>query len=155
MRMALLEDSRSSSTTCTHIQERQKPNQLLKGGMQHLTKKRKLDHPLFPPPHFWDNLSQPFLTKLALQELNRRNAIKSRSQRPPESQYRRPYTRCAVAASRESSPLPAHEFYQQTSPSDRAQIRRFARNGGPDLKDLRGVGILQLSSIFYISIMLT
>ncbi|KAH6976721.1 hypothetical protein EDB80DRAFT_594099 [Ilyonectria destructans] len=106
---------------------------------QQVTKKRKLDHPSRPPPHLWDNLSQLVLTKGALRELDRRNTAEPHLQLRPGHRYRRPCTRRVAAARRNARPLSAQEFLQQSSPTDRAQLRRFASHGGPNLEYLRGV----------------
>ena len=94
-------------------------------------KKPKLDHASSTfcyPPHFFDNLSHIFLTKDALKELNQRNS-------PPHVQYLRPVTRAYSASTKRrlkpeieialAKPTKAHKLY--------------ARHGGPDLQDLRGV----------------
>ncbi|KAK0655232.1 hypothetical protein B0T16DRAFT_317809 [Cercophora newfieldiana] len=60
------------------------------------------------PPEFWDGLSKIWLTRAALEELDRRTA-------------RRP-----------SFPPPG------PSGQDTRELGRFARHGGPDLSDLRG-----------------
>ncbi|KAK7421021.1 hypothetical protein QQZ08_010142 [Neonectria magnoliae] len=148
--MVVLHDPRLSSTKCKSPQKRQRPIELSGDDTQHVTKKHKLYHPSIPPPRFWDNLSQPVLTRNALQELDRRNTTEPRSQHRPESRYRHSRTRRAVAARRETRPLSPQEFLQQSSPADRAQLRRFARHGGPNLKDLRGVRKLP-PPIFHIS----
>lgn len=101
--------------------------------IQHVAKKRKLHHPSRPPAHFWDKLSQLVLTKNALRELDRRNAAEPRLRLRLEDQRRRPRTR------RKTQPLSAQELLKQSSPTERAELRRFARHGGPDLRDVRGV----------------
>ncbi|KAL2754161.1 hypothetical protein ACRALDRAFT_2081957, partial [Sodiomyces alcalophilus JCM 7366] len=118
--------------------KRQSPQEALGDNTQHSAKKHKLDHPLFPPPHFWDNLSRPVLTRSTLRELDRRNTTKPSSQHRPDCRHRSPLTRRAVAIRRDARPLPAQAFLQQSSPADWARLRHFARHGGPDLKDLRG-----------------
>lgn len=136
--MLVRHDLQSSSTKRRSLQKRHGSNERLREDTQHVTKKRKLDHPSCRPPHFWDNLSQLELTKGALRELDRRNATEAHPYLHQEHRYRRPRTRRAAAARRNPCP-PALEFLQQSSPTDRAQLRRFARHGGPNLKDLRGV----------------
>ncbi|CVL09325.1 uncharacterized protein FMAN_15489 [Fusarium mangiferae] len=69
------------------------------------------------PPEFYDGLSKISLTHLALEELDRRNrSCRSRSSSPT-----RPGART---------------FSGSICPRDLAQ---FAEDGGPDLRDLRGV----------------
>jgi len=100
-----------------------------------------------PPPVFWDNLSKIWLTKDALRELDRRNAqiiIKS-----PRSPYRRPVTRTFLTEWKRNHqltqsaddyfrPLRSFRSFRWTLLKD---IKLFARHGGPDLSDLRGVCI--------------
>lgn len=85
-------------------------------------KNRKIEHPSgsLLPPAFWDNLSEFWLTSNALRELDRRNK-QATANVAPERQFLKPVTR------NEAKP-----------------IQRFARQGGPDLSDLRGVSYLRL-----------
>lgn len=64
---------------------------------------------------FYDSLSKVWLTRRALKELARRTRQADSPQRTP------------------SAPRPV------SRPSTLKQIQRFARHGGPDLRDLRGV----------------
>ncbi|KAK5651051.1 hypothetical protein OQA88_1055 [Cercophora sp. LCS_1] len=81
---------------------------------QHQPKKqKKLSHPARPPPSFWDNLSEIPLTKSALHELDRRNRNSAH-----------PVTRRVTA-----------ELLARRVP---ICLKRFARQGGPDLSHLRG-----------------
>lgn len=73
------------------------------------------------PPEFYDKLSKVWLTPLALRELDRRN-----NQNPP----RRPLV----------SKIGARNFTSDLKKGGR-ELARFARTGGPDLCDLRGVHI--------------
>lgn len=74
---------------------------------------------------FWDSLSKVSLTRHALKEHNRRNRLAANSVTPtPE---RRPDSSKGVGAD---------------------CIKRFARHGGPDLSDLRGVSIVPLLTEF-------
>ncbi len=96
---------------------------------QHQSKKQKFSHPTRPPPLFWDNLSEIPLTENALYELNRRNHERARSARSlSRKKARRPVTRRAAA-----------ELLARRAPISLKHIERFARQGGPDLSDLRGV----------------
>ncbi|EED23188.1 conserved hypothetical protein [Talaromyces stipitatus ATCC 10500] len=81
---------------------------------EQLLKKQKVKHPSgsLLPAAFWDNLSKVWLTHNALRELDRRNTQIS-----------------AIQATRSSRPVTS---------KDRKDIRRFARQGGPDLSELRG-----------------
>jgi hypothetical protein len=111
-------------------------------------KKQRVSHPSgsHPPPEFWDNLSKICLTKHALRELDRRNA---RAARRPRSRYprlHRPVTRGALAewTKREENwqpTRPADGSVTYCTPSRLGDIQLFARRGGPDLSDLRGVCI--------------
>ena len=101
--------------------------------------------------HVWDSLSKIWLTKLALKELDRRN----RSTKPREhylhplpvahgllARRRRPLTRRLLAELRrdiQSQNTPASDFLQTCSPAALSDVQAFARHGGPDLLDLRGV----------------
>lgn len=67
------------------------------------------------PPEFWDNLSRQWLTPRALREFNRRAVAVALPPRAPQ-------------------PDPVARQL------NRQQLKRFARQGGPDLCDLRGVG---------------
>ena len=86
------------------------------------------------PSAFWDGLSTTPLTKGALKELDRRNAEALRLlSREPSKRRLQPITRATVARWKSE-----HRLYKPLSrPSD--QEKRFARLGGPDLTDLRGV----------------
>jgi hypothetical protein len=68
------------------------------------------------PPEFWDNLSQLWLTKGALRELDRRNRLCSKRLQPSQIRTHRPVTRNFLAA-----------------------IKLLAEKGGPNISDLRGV----------------
>ncbi|KAI1318491.1 hypothetical protein F5Y16DRAFT_391888 [Xylariaceae sp. FL0255] len=106
-------------------------------------KKQKLTHPTRPPPAFWDNLSEIPLTRRALRELDRRNTTTAsylrRTLRPPS---RRPITR---RAARELWPVqaslqPATQYLRRSGQFELKQLRAFARQGGPDLSELRAEG---------------
>lgn len=87
-------------------------------------KRQKVCHPAVPPSRFWDHLSEIPLTRNALRELGNRNAKVSHGS--PATQ-----TCCETGC---------HQLTNLFSPTDLRRITRFARHGGPDLKDLRGVG---------------
>ncbi|KAI0474249.1 hypothetical protein F4859DRAFT_514789 [Xylaria cf. heliscus] len=89
-------------------------------------KKRKFHHPSYPPPSFWDNLSKIFLTRNALREWDRRTT---------ESVLPRPLITRRVAR----LPIqPAGQYLHGCTPRELKRIKRFSREGGPDLSDLRG-----------------
>lgn len=94
-----------------------------------------------PPVHYLDTLSKIWLTTGALKELNRRNRqIKYDQQRRPES--RRPVTRHFYKELQRrihSTDTTASNFLQRCSPVTLKQVKALAKNGGPDLLDLRGV----------------
>ncbi len=72
---------------------------------------------------YWDSLSKVWLTRRALDELDRRNRQRASSVRPP------------VARSLDLGDEPGRLENLST------QLKRFARHGGPDLRDLGGVGL--------------
>lgn len=121
----------------------QQPSQL-HGKAQPLLKRQKLSHHIYeaqspPPPAFWDNLSQLWLTKRALRELDRRNA---QATPPPLSlcpESYRPLTRHTLAEQRKKNPLAASHFLEHCTAKCSKDISRFAKHGGPDLSDLRSV----------------
>ncbi|KAL9117935.1 MAG: hypothetical protein Q9187_005522 [Circinaria calcarea] len=112
-------------------------------------KRGKLDHPQSEvrsrtPAAFYDNLSKVWLTKGALRELDRRNA-QSAPRSPCSSRWgsHRPFTRHALAESEGKNRLiqSASDFLCHCTSKCLGDIKRFAKHGGPDLLDLRGVCI--------------
>lgn len=104
-------------------------------------KEPKLDHATSNcsyPPHFFDKLSHIFLTKDALRELNRRNS-------PPHVHYRRPVTH-GYSASKERREKPEIET-ALVLPEPTKAHKLYARRGGPDLQNLRGVCNAHLSLV--------
>ncbi|PYH89601.1 hypothetical protein BO71DRAFT_487808, partial [Aspergillus ellipticus CBS 707.79] len=75
-------------------------------------------------PAFWDNLSEVFLTKTALGEIDRRSSDPQPSWRPHQS---------------------ATDFLRTCTPTGLKNIKRFSRSGGPDLTDLRNTRPLETS----------
>ncbi len=71
---------------------------------------------------YWDSLSKLWLTRCALDELNRRNRQRA-------------------------SPVRTASARRQDLEGEPGQLKRFARYGGPDLRDLRGVSLAQEMSI--------
>ncbi|EXL39968.1 hypothetical protein FOCG_17418 [Fusarium oxysporum f. sp. radicis-lycopersici 26381] len=96
------------------------------------SKKRKLDHPAFPPASFWDNLSEKHLTRNALRELDRRNAGVAKN----SARTRNHFAPRVTARIERSQPI--DQFLDQCSPECLHQIEQLAEEGGPDLRDLRG-----------------
>ncbi|KAL9120286.1 MAG: hypothetical protein Q9187_003157 [Circinaria calcarea] len=121
----------------------------LNGTSQPQLKRQKLNHPTTgsqPPSAFWDNLSKTWLTRGALRELNRRNNQPASNQ--PRSQHRRarrPVTRNFLAELKKDRRVTqsASEFLGHCESETLKDIKRFARNGGPDLSDLKGVSIMR------------
>lgn len=74
---------------------------------------------------YWDSLSKLWFTRRALKELNRRNR---------------------QAANPTSIRRPDWSGERATLGNSSSQIKRFARHGGPDLRDLRGVNSTQVVS---------
>ncbi|EGE00672.1 hypothetical protein TESG_07969 [Trichophyton tonsurans CBS 112818] len=93
--------------------------------------------PKFGPPvsAYWDNISKIWLTRDALEELDRRNRASSR----PESPYsaRRPLTRRFQARLKRDYQTPAPDPLINCKPESVNRIKRLSRQGGPDLSDLR------------------
>lgn len=87
-------------------------------------KKQKLSPPARSqsPSAFWDNLSRVWLTHNALRELDRRNFQRTISEE--EDLLVHP---------------PANDFLHYCSAQDLREIKRYARRGGPDLCEIRGV----------------
>ena len=121
----------------------------LNGTSQPQLKRQKLNHPTTgsqPPSAFWDNLSKTWLTRGALRELNRRNNQPASNQ--PRSQHRRarrPVTRNFLAELKKDRRVTqsASDFLGHCESETLKDIKRFARNGGPDLSDLKGVSIMR------------
>ena len=95
---------------------------------------------------FWDTLSTIWLTKDALRELDRRNSKALTCNKQPRLfESRRPVTRKflsdAKAVSRPTEP--ASEYLRKCIGAHRKRLQEFARRGGPDLSDLKGVSICE------------
>ncbi|KAL9083478.1 MAG: hypothetical protein Q9165_008505 [Trypethelium subeluteriae] len=109
-----------------------------------LRKKQKLDcgraefHPISA---FWDTLSKIWLTKDALRELDRRD-IEAATHLGESSPPHRPITRNYLTGARVNlSTEPTGEYLDASGDSERKRIQQFARQGGPDLSDLKGFTI--------------
>jgi len=144
----VVDDCSMSESQLPHPRKRQRTEQRplkLNGISQPQSKRQKLSHHSTgsqPPPAFWDNLSKIWLTKRALRELNRRNSQSALS--PTRSQYRRarrPVTRNFLAELKRNrrATQSAADFLRHCEPRTLKDIKLFARYGGPDLSDLRGV----------------
>lgn len=114
--------------------------------------KRKLSQSPTPSPpqtHYLDTLSKIWLTREAPRELNRRTRrIKSTHQHRPES--RRPLTRgfhTELRSRIQSARTSASDFLQHCTPEPLKDLKLFAKHGGPDLLDLRGVCVLKAPQI--------
>ena len=105
----------------------------------HKKQKSCLSQELQPPARFWDNLSKIHLTNAALKELDRRNSqhISSAISSPP-LQRRGLITRRSTA--REKYPPSSAATSTGKIPSQ--VLKQFARHGGPDLSQIRGVRYL-------------
>ena len=96
------------------------------------------------PAAFWDNLSRVDITKRALKELDRRNTQATLS--TPQSLSscsvpRIPVKQRKIAEQDKSSKpiLTPDKYLTRYEAIDFKAIQRFARHGGPNLLDLRGV----------------
>lgn len=88
---------------------------------------------------FWDNLSTVPLFPRALKELDRRNWLSVGPTTKSVARSAGPTTRPATRRAAQVNQLGRQ---RSTVLEDRAaQLKRFARRGGPDLHDLRGVCI--------------
>ena len=118
----------------------------LDGASQRQRRKPKLNnHPTKykPDESFGDSLSKIWLTKRALQELDRRNArLPPNHLRQTPCSLKGPSTQGAIAKFENPSlSQSAAEFLNCSSPTTVKDIQHFARHGGPNLSDLRGVRI--------------
>ncbi|EGD84830.1 hypothetical protein H112_08546 [Trichophyton rubrum D6] len=89
-----------------------------------------------PASAYWDSLSKIWLTRDALEELDRRNRA---SHSVPESLYfrHRPLTRQLQARLKRCHQTPAPDPLISCKPESLSKIKRLSRQGGPDLSDLR------------------
>lgn len=113
---------------------------------QQSKRQRRTYHGSQPLGEYWDNLSRVWLTKRALRELNRRNAQHTYPSSCSPYRAGRPLTRSfrtELERSRQST-RSAHEFIANCVAKTVKNIKLFARHGGPDLSDLRGVRIFPL-----------
>ena len=132
-------------------QKRQCPEQcqyLLTGAPQPQPKRQKTSHRTIktqPPAEFWDNLSKIWLSGNALRELDRRTAQSVPSPPHPSQRIHRPLTRSVLAkykgAQQPTQSAPA--ILSRYIPERLRDIKLFARHGGPDLSDLKGVCVVR------------
>jgi hypothetical protein len=94
---------------------------------------------------FWDGLSKIWLTKHALKELDRRNAKRLRHLLPQRAHQ--PVTRKLLAKvkKRHTRIHLVRDFLHNYTLKGSKNIKVYARHGGPDLSDLRGVRIMRTS----------
>jgi hypothetical protein len=116
---------------------------------QSALKRQKISHPsdLHPPPAFWDNLSKVWLTGGVLREFDCRSFQATRSlSLSQQQQLRRPTTRGLLTAWKQKKEnwwptQSAIDFIKGCTSNRLKDIKIFARHGGPDLSNLRGVRI--------------
>ena len=123
--------------------ERQRPEKRplhFNNNTQPQRKRRKLHNTTSssPPQAFWENLSKVWLTKRVLTELNKSyNQSASSPPHPRHQRARRPVTR--NFAKSQSPPSTVADLLRHCEPGTLKNIKLFARCGGPDLSELRGV----------------
>jgi hypothetical protein len=110
-----------------------------------LQKKHKVNHPSDSqlPAAFWDNLSKVWLTRNALRELDQRNNRAAQSVLP-HRQISKPVTRATLARwkkENQQATHPAAKFLEYCTPQLLKDIQKFARLGGPDVSEIRGVSV--------------
>lgn len=88
---------------------------------------------------YWDSLSKLWLTRRALSELDRRNRQRASSVRTTVA-GRGNLRDAKGVRQRKKKPKKTTEQGVLKNPSK--QLKRFARHGGPDLRDLGGVSLL-------------
>ena len=109
-------------------------------------KKRKLsctNRQTRQPAEYWDNLSKIWLTESALDELKRRGTQNTRGAKCSQKPQSRKHSSCRTLAelreSDEEAIQPVAEYLRDSTQSRLRDIKLFARRGGPDLRNLRGV----------------
>ena len=112
---------------------------------QHVEQRSQIDIPDSQlQPSYWDDLSKIWLTKRALREGRRRNN-KPKERSPPYRRVDRPLTR-SLLTQRAKSQRSVSEILNNFSGHDLKQVKQFARQGGPDTSDLRGVMVARCPS---------
>lgn len=146
-----------ASTSCEYLmpestpsnprkRQRSEPAQLEKTS-QPAPKKQRLDRHSRSqtPAAYWDNASKVWLTKRALKELDRRTRQARPTPRPARQHTRRQVTRNSVAESKRSHRTAQYTADPLSSYESRTakKIKLSARQGGPDLSELRNVRIAE------------
>lgn len=107
------------------------------------TKKRKTHRP--PDnfsPEFYDSLSKVFLTRRALRELDRRNGIGAPTiSGSSPTRHREPLTRGAYREPQRKDSTATRLLDPGIETIVAREVAKFARHGGPDLSDIRGVSL--------------
>ena len=91
---------------------------------------------------YWDNVSKVWLTKRALKELDRRTRQPRLNPHPVHQHARRPATRSCTAklhCRTDYTVNPVDNYDSRIA----KKIRLYARQGGPDLSELRSVRIAE------------
>ncbi|KAM5453049.1 hypothetical protein McanCB49686_005001 [Microsporum canis] len=89
-----------------------------------------------PSSTYWDTLSKIWLTKDALEELNRRNGTSNITPRVGRTRYRPPIRQLQTTLKQHSQTL-APDPSSGCTPRSLWEIRKLSMHGGPDLSDLR------------------
>ncbi|EGD93151.1 hypothetical protein TESG_00705 [Trichophyton tonsurans CBS 112818] len=110
--------------------KRQEPGEYLD---RHLSKRLKLGQ---PTSAYWDNLSKIWLTRDALEELDRRNRASSSALESTFTTHQ-PLTRQLHASLKRRYQTLAPDPLINYRPESLSKIKRLSRQGGPDLSDLR------------------
>lgn len=107
------------------------------------TKKRKTHRPPDNfPPEFYDSLSEVFLTRRALRELDRRNSIGAPTiTGSSPTRHREPLTRGAYREPQRKDSTATRLLDPGIETTVAREVAKFARHGGPDLSDIRGVSL--------------
>lgn len=133
----------------------QRPSELEGEVCQSVSKKRKTVHTPETQQSAAHNSSQIPLERQALRELQRTITQAARASRPNQ-RIRRPATRLAVAEAKKRHPplKPAHIFLEDCDREQYKALKNFAKGGGPDLRNLRGVWISNASWMLMLTMLL-
>src|ERR1700722_11749628 len=124
-----------SSSPVSPKQPKRKLSEQQSHSPQHQLKRQKLSQ---STSAYWDNLSKVWLTKDALEELDRRNDIQARSHSSTYQGCRRPLTRSFHTESKKRGEF-APDLIRDCAPEYIKAVKQFSKLGGPDLSDLRNV----------------
>lgn len=96
-----------------------------------------------PSSTFWDNLFKISLTCSALEKLKQRYTLFDQS--CVQLKVKQPHTQSTVCEFKQKSQLtvPVFEYLLKASQADVTQLKFFAKQGGSDLINLRGVCTIQ------------